>query len=104
MKHYVGMIAAAVGLMGMTGCVVIEGDDEQDRQGYTECGDFLAPSDKDYNWCPPGQYCADPTFSECISGCLSNENCAEDQRCIKADGDNVGTCQNEIKRPASNPR
>jgi hypothetical protein len=78
--------------------------DDGDEQGYTECGDFLAGGVFEENYCQPGTHCVDPTFSECAEGCLSNENCAEDQRCVKRDGTNVGTCQNQGKAPASNPR
>lgn len=101
------MIAAGLGAVMIlgSGCLVL-GDDilnDEKEQGFTECGDFLADLG-DNIYCQPGQYCDDPTFSECLEGCLSNENCAEDQRCVKADGDQVGSCQAEIKRPASNPR
>ena len=87
------------------GCVAL-GDGPlfgTEDQGYTECGDFFADPGEDV-MCPPGRYCDDPTFSECADGCLSNDNCAEDQRCVKADGTQVGACQAEIKRPASTPR
>jgi hypothetical protein len=60
---------------------------EDEDRGFTSCGGFQE--------CQPGQYCYDDTFGECLSGCLSNENCAFDQTCDKVPGDNVGTCQNE---------
>lgn len=44
--------------------------------------------------CQAGQYCADQTLADCQNGCLSNDNCASDQTCEKADGEDVGTCQN----------
>lgn len=100
--------ACAVVMVGglLQGCLVL-GDGplfgDEPKQGYTECGDFLADPGEDI-MCPPGKYCEDPTFSECSDGCLSNENCADDQRCVKADGKQVGSCQAEIKKPASNPR
>ncbi len=98
---------ALVGMtLGLQGCLVF-GDGpllgNEPEQGYTECGDFLADPGQDI-LCPPGQYCDDPIFSACADGCLSNENCADDQRCVKADGTQVGSCQAEIKRPASEPR
>lgn len=104
--------AAAVAMLAMAlgaapGCVFIDegpfGASQADEQGYTECGDFFADPG-DHIYCQPGQYCVDPTFSECEAGCLSNENCAEDQRCVKGDGYDIGTCQAKIKRPASQPR
>jgi hypothetical protein len=82
-------------------CIMLDSD--SGRQGYTECGDFLASSPFEKNYCQPGQYCFDATWSDCRPGCTSNQNCAEDQRCVKADGENLGTCQN-AKRPATNPR
>ncbi|MEC9442972.1 MAG: hypothetical protein VYE40_17900 [Myxococcota bacterium] len=98
-----GVILGALAMMWVGQGCIIDLAPEADEPGYTQCGDFLAdPGQK--NYCQPGQYCEDPTFSECIEGCLSNENCADDQRCVKSDGQNVGTCQAEIKRPASNPR
>ena len=94
--------AALMMLVGLTqGCLILGQDDKP--EGYTECGDFFAPVGEK-NYCQPGQYCDDPTFSECRAGCFSNENCAEDQRCVKADGTQIGSCQATIKRPASEPR
>lgn len=61
-----------------------------DSEGTTPCGMF---GDEAVS-CPPGQYCADSVLSMCENGCLSNENCASDQTCEKADGEDVGTCQN----------
>jgi hypothetical protein len=48
--------------------------------------------------CQAGQYCADATFSDCVLGCLSNANCADDQSCEKEPDDfggDVGTCVND---------
>lgn len=91
--------------MGLQACLFGGGPlfGDGPEQGYTECGDFLADPGEDI-LCQPGQYCDDPTFSECADGCLSNENCADDQRCVKADGTQIGSCQAEVKRPASEPR
>lgn len=80
-------------MMVMSGCLLIE-DDQPPAKGHTACGDFISDGTV---FCAPGSYCVDPTFSECRPGCLSNENCAEDQRCVKADGSNLGTCQNQFK-------
>jgi hypothetical protein len=60
-----------------------------DRDGYTYCGDFLGTT-----YCQPGQYCVDPTFSECVPGCTSDTNCAPNQICRKVDRQQVGTCVN----------
>lgn len=99
------MKRAALGLVMVAGlaqgCLVFGQDDV--KQGYTECGDFFADIG-DHIYCQPGTYCADSTFSECKMGCTSNENCAEDQRCVKADGTQLGACQATIKRPATEPR
>lgn len=61
------------------------------QTGLTPCGNF---PDQQAKFCQAGQYCADMTFSECVNGCLNNANCASDQTCIKAAGENAGTCQN----------
>lgn len=105
-RNLKAMAGALVLSVLASGCLVFnEGPllGNSPEQGYTECGDFLADPGEDI-LCPPGRYCEDPTFSECVDGCLSNENCAEDQRCVKADGKQIGSCQAEIKRPASEPR
>jgi hypothetical protein len=93
-------LACALALLSPACLISDDGED----QGYTECGDFLSGGVFESNYCQPGQYCVDPTFSECADGCLSNENCAEDQRCVKGDGTNLGTCQNAVKHPATQPR
>ena len=49
--------------------------------------------------CAAGQYCADQNFQDCQNGCLSNDNCAGDQTCIKAAGEDVGSCQNNTTTP-----
>ncbi len=61
------------------------GDDAEHRglaQGFTPCGDFLAPFGQSVT-CHPNQYCANSTFSDCSIGCLSNYNCSHDQICYK---------------------
>ncbi len=80
----------------MSGCLLAN-TGEDARPGFTECGDFLADFDE-LNYCQPGQYCEDPTFSECREGCLSDVNCAQEQRCIKSTGQNLGVCQATIRR------
>lgn len=60
--------------------------------GRTPCGNFPDLQDK---FCQAGQYCEDMTISSCASGCLSDNNCANNQTCAKEDGENVGSCQNK---------
>ena len=86
----------ALALQFSTACLILDGAGEETRPGYTECGDFLSDGEV---MCVPGTYCEDPTFSECVAGCLSNDNCNDEQRCIKSDGDNFGTCQHPKNRP-----
>jgi len=69
-----------------------ESSKKEGNKGFTACGDF--PSGP--VTCQPGQYCEDPIFSKCESGCLANDNCAADQECVKEGGNNVGTCQNKV--------
>ncbi|MFK7990552.1 MAG: hypothetical protein AB8I08_31310 [Sandaracinaceae bacterium] len=59
-------------------------------RGFTDCGDFPdGPVE-----CQPGQYCVDPTFSECQPGCTSDVNCADGQTCEKVGTNPVGNCVN----------
>ncbi len=44
--------------------------------------------------CKAGQYCQDQNLAICESGCLSDDNCASNQTCVKTSGANVGACQN----------
>ncbi len=82
---------AASLLVALAGC----NPDSDPRRGYTACGDFpTGPVE-----CQPGQYCADATFSECVPGCTSDENCASSQTCEKAAGESVGDCQNSGPPP-----
>lgn len=73
-------------------CGEMVGDDSPDRlaQGYTPCGDY---PDQTYGVvCHPNQYCLSHSMGWCSSGCLSNDNCAEEQTCVKKGSQNVGTC------------
>lgn len=45
-------------------------------------------------WCQPGQYCADQTFSDCVNGCLSDVNCASNQYCEVDRRTGEGICLN----------
>lgn len=58
--------------------------------GVTDC----TPPGLDEVVCQAGQYCADSVLGQCENGCLSNDNCTSEQVCDKADGENVGSCQN----------
>ncbi len=58
--------------------------------GYTQCGDPAKP--KRYAICQPSQYCYSDYFGDCSLGCLSEDNCTENQRCEKPEGENVGVC------------
>lgn len=60
------------------------------RTGITPCGNF---PDQVAKSCQASQYCQDEGFSKCAAGCLSDNNCTENQTCIKAGGANEGTCQ-----------
>jgi hypothetical protein len=86
-------------------CVLID-DSETASQplepGYTECGDPNNEYDR-YSVCHPNQYCYYYKMGWCSDGCLSNDNCAQDQRCVKTDAEDRGTCQN-LKRPTDDPR
>ncbi len=86
LRHVIALLAPVL-LLSISGCVFL--DDETDIRGYTECGSFLGGES-----CSPGQYCEDPTFSECDNGCLSDVNCASNQYCYKTGGQNVGICEN----------
>lgn len=60
------------------------------RTGITPCGNF---PDQVAKSCQASQYCQDEGFSKCAAGCLSDNNCTENQTCIKTGGANEGTCQ-----------
>jgi hypothetical protein len=68
-------------------------DPREDRklaQGYTPCNDF--PEPRRGVICHPNQYCAGQHLAFCASGCLSEDNCTEEQVCVKQSGYNVGSC------------
>ena len=67
--------------------------------GSTPCGMF----GNEPVTCAAGQYCADSVLTLCENGCLTNDNCAADQTCIKEDGDDVGSCQNNDPDPPDGP-
>ena len=60
------------------------------RDGETECGTSVEGMPV---YCSAGQYCATAFINECSLGCLSDENCAANQECIKPSGQNVGVCE-----------
>ena len=91
-------LALALGIP-LTGCgevfdVPPNDDDERASkhlaQGYTPCGD--EPHQTYGVICHPNQYCSSQRFARCSTGCLSNDNCTEEQRCAKSDGRDIGTC------------
>lgn len=59
--------------------------------GYTACGDPDTPSR--FSVCHPSQHCSSDYFGQCSAGCLSEHNCTELQECVKASGENLGTCR-----------
>ena len=79
-----------IALLLGAGCVFLDGHGAHgDIRGYTRCGNFLGGEE-----CSPGQYCADPQWSECALGCLSDVNCASNQYCFKRPSQQVGVCEN----------
>lgn len=61
------------------------------KTGRTQCGEV--GGDKQY--CEANRYCADQILSRCADGCASNNNCAEDQTCVKSAGEDFGSCMNK---------
>ena len=59
--------------------------------GYTPCGDY--PDQTNGVICHPNQYCLSHSMAWCGSGCLSDDNCTEEQHCVKRGDRDVGTCQ-----------
>lgn len=57
--------------------------------GYTECGDQRIPDS--FAVCQPSQHCQSYRYGICAPGCLSEDNCTENQTCQKTD-DNTGIC------------
>ena len=100
-KHIHGNLAAVCCTLACVGLLACGSDDGVGPgnaglvQGFTHCGDF--PDGKSKT-CQPGQYCYDEGFSSCHSGCLSNINCASDQKCSKGSS-NTGTCQSIGPKP-----
>ena len=44
--------------------------------------------------CNAGQYCDAEDFHTCKPGCLSDDNCAENQHCVLCGSDAIGVCRN----------
>ncbi len=65
-------------------------DEEDLDPGYTACGNPQTPAR--FEICQPSQHCGSWTFGDCWSGCLSEDNCTENQDCAKSPGENVGVC------------
>ncbi len=59
--------------------------------GYTACGDERIPVA--FEICQPSQYCASYRDGRCYAGCLSEDNCTENQTCEKEVGSNAGVCR-----------
>lgn len=57
--------------------------DEASSDATTSCGNET---------CQAGAYCADPVFSDCRVGCISNTNCASGETCHREQGESVGSC------------
>ncbi len=97
MRHH-GLLMILAIFVGLTGCgdfmdMPGPGDDrtaERLAPGYTPCGD--APNQSYGVICHPNQYCSSQTFANCSTGCLSNDNCTDEQRCFKQYNQDVGTC------------
>lgn len=86
-------LAAAVAVAGCGELVDLptgERDSKRLAPGYTPCGD--EPNQTHGVICHPNQYCSDQFFATCSTGCLSEDNCTEEQTCYKEDGEDVGTC------------
>jgi hypothetical protein len=99
------LLAASALLLNVIGCGSalddhsgFGGEDRGLAQGFTPCGNFLAPFGQSVT-CHPNQYCGNVTFSDCVVGCLSNYNCSHDQVCLKTDGGDIGSCQDPALRP-----
>ncbi len=89
------LLAAALAVVSaglLSGCFFLDEPGAgrgSDVRGYTDCGTFFGGET-----CQPGQYCVDPSWSECANGCLSDVNCASNQMCFKDSGRQVGVCEN----------
>lgn len=76
-----------------------EGESDDDGNGSGGGGgstDCTPPGFEDSpTLCQAGQYCADSTLANCEAGCLSNQNCADDQGCEIPAGASEGVCVNQ---------
>lgn len=53
------------------------------NQGYTACGDTI---------CNPNEYCDNPNYGSCMTGCKADENCTSDLQCAHT-GTSAGECR-----------
>ena len=67
-----------------------EREDRKLAQGYTPCNDFPDPTNGVI--CHPNQYCSSQRLGICHTGCLSEDNCSEEQTCVKQSNRSIGTC------------
>lgn len=76
-----------------------ESDDDDNGSGGGGGGgstDCTPPGFEDSpTLCQAGQYCADSTLANCEAGCLSNQNCSDDQGCEIPAGASEGVCVNQ---------
>lgn len=66
------------------------------RDGQVKCGTGVMGEEVK---CSANQYCADAVLARCEIGCLSDDNCTFEQKCIKESAKNIGTCQTFAKDP-----
>ncbi|MBA2663570.1 MAG: hypothetical protein H0U74_14875 [Bradymonadaceae bacterium] len=84
------LLPLGCGVMADTGGDREDREDRKLAQGYTPCNDFPNPT---YGViCHPNQYCGSQRFGTCYTGCLSDDNCTDEQACYKSSGQNLGTC------------
>ena len=88
-------------LILLTGCVPA-GDDRPLAQGFTPCNEL--PGERDGIICHPNQYCADPHLQWCHRGCLSDDNCSQEQICVKNRGSHLGSCLAIDALPEEDPQ
>lgn len=85
-------------VFGLVGCSFLamafacsSGDSTgSDKSGITECGNEK---------CQAGYHCDDPRYSQCASGCTTDNNCPHDQKCIGDICDNGGAPTNDAGPP-----
>ncbi len=93
MRNYFLLSALAF----VCGCIGLDDDgyNHQDgralAQGYTPCNDAPGANPEGVI-CSPNQYCGDQKMNWCFRGCLSDDNCSDEQICSKKPGNNVGSC------------